>query len=161
MIFALLGAQFAIAWTMPDIGRDTRPEGLIGWHLSLGVLIMLLALIRLLWRLGHPVPLLASQRPWQGSLARLVHALLYAILLLLPLLGWGNASSRGWDVTLFGIARLPPLFAKGSVFGHELGDVHSVLATVLLVLVGMHVAAAFYHHFVARDRTLTRMLPGP
>ncbi len=160
LLFSLVAAQFAIAWTMPDIGRDTRAEGLIAWHLALGTLILLLVVIRLLWRLLHPAPpALVTQPPWQRSLARLVHILLYAVLLSLPVLGWGNASSRGWDVSLFGVIRLPPLFDKGSAVGHELGDIHSAGAIVLLILVGLHAAAAFYHHFVAKDGTLGRMLP--
>jgi cytochrome b561 len=161
LVLGLLAAQFAIAWTMPEVHRGTRPDGLIAWHLSLGTLIMLLIVIRVLWRLTHPAPPLPTQLPqWQQTLARLTHFLLYAILLVLPLLGWGNASSRGWDVRLFGIVPLPRLFAQGSHFGHELGDIHTVASYVLLGLVGLHSAAALYHHFVAKNRVLIGMLPG-
>jgi cytochrome b561 len=161
LVFALVALQFGIAWSMPDIDRNTRPEGLVAWHLSTGILILLVIAARLGWRLAHPAPPLPlSLPPWQRSLSRLVHVLLYALLGLLPLLGWGNASSRGWDVSAFGLFRLPRLFAEGSRTGLALGDVHALCATVLLVLMGVHVAAALYHQFVARDRILSRMLPG-
>ncbi|MDB5987185.1 MAG: cytochrome [Nevskia sp.] len=160
LVFALVAVQFAVAWTMPEIGRDTRPEGLVAWHLSVGTLILLVVVLRLLWRLTHPAPPQLPTVPrWQRSLAGLVHFLLYAILLALPFLGWGNASSRGWDVALFGLIPLPTLFADGSRFGHALGDIHAACATVLLILVGLHCAAALYHQLIAKDRTLRRMLP--
>jgi cytochrome b561 len=99
LVLGLLAVQFTIAWTMPHVGRNTRPEGLIAWHLWIGLLILLLIAIRLLWRLRHPAPPLPAGLPrWQVSLSRLVHFLLYAILVLLPLMGWGNASARGWDI---------------------------------------------------------------
>ena len=160
LVFALLALQFAVAWTMPDMHRDTRPEGLIAWHLSIGTLILLVIVLRLLWRLRHPAPPpLATVPPWLQALSRLLHFLLYALLLSLPLLGWGNASSRGWDVSLFGLIPLPRLLAQGSSLGHALGDIHSLIATILLILVGAHGAAALYHHFIVKDRTLARMLP--
>ena len=57
VILLLLVARYAIAWTMPGIHRGTWPEGLINVHLSLGLVILALAALRLLWRVAHPVPL--------------------------------------------------------------------------------------------------------
>jgi cytochrome b561 len=73
------------------------------------------------------------------------------------LLGWANASSRGWTVSLFGVIPLPALAATGSTLGHAMGDVHQVVAWALLGLVGLHIAAAVFHHFVLRDGVLRRM----
>ena len=160
LVFILIAAQFGIAWTMPDIGRGTLPQGLIAWHLWLGTLILLVVAARLLWRLTHAAPPPPATLPaWQRALSRLTHFVLYLILAVEPVLGWGNASSRGWDVSLFGLFKLPALFEQGSKLGHSLGDIHSALATVLLILVGLHTAAALYHHFLARDGILLRMLP--
>ncbi len=100
LIVVLVAAQFAIAWTMPDIGRGTRPEGLISLHLTLGITIIVVALLRLAWRWTHPVPLISGNvPPWQHRAAQATHALLYVVLVLLPLMGWANASYRGWRVT--------------------------------------------------------------
>jgi len=98
--------------------------------------------------------------PWQLQSARAVHWLLYALLFVLPILGWINASWRGFPLIMFGL-ELPKLVATRAPGWGWSGDVHSVLANyLLLVLVGLHVAAALYHYFVRRDRVLQRMLPG-
>jgi cytochrome b561 len=160
LVFALLAGQFAIAWTMPGIHGDTKPEGLIDLHLSVGVLIMLVVIARTAWRLTHPVPLISDGTPeWQQRTAAATHVLLYALLVALPVLGWANASSRGFDVSLFGLVTLPALLAKGSAFGHLCGDIHTVASYVLLGVVGLHVAAALYHRIVLRDDVLSRILP--
>jgi cytochrome b561 len=160
LIAFLLVAQFTVAWTMPDIHRGVEPVGLIGLHFSFGVVILALACLRLIWRLFHAVPLLAEGVPaWQNGVAWATHALLYLLLLVLPLMGWGNASSRGLTVNLFGFWALPPLLPAGSAFGRELGGFHVWTAYALLGLIGLHVAAALYHHFWLRDRVLLRMSP--
>jgi cytochrome b561 len=92
-------------------------------------------------------------------IARLTHGFLYLLLIALPLMGWANASSRGWPVALAGLIPLPSLSPVGSPVGHALGDWHQVFAWVLLVLIGLHVVAALFHHFILRDGTLRRMLP--
>jgi len=160
LILVLLIVQFAIAWTMPQIGRGSVPTGLIGWHLSVGVAILAVMIVRLAWRITHPAPPAPTDlSPALALLSRKTHYLLYAVLIVLPLLGWANASSRGWAVKLFGIVPLPPLMAKGSPLGHSLGDIHGTLALVLLAIIAVHVSGALYHALYLKDRTLQRMLP--
>ncbi|WP_277183615.1 cytochrome b, partial [Caballeronia sp. BR00000012568055] len=149
--------QFIIGWTMPDVHRDTLPSGEIAWHLSVGAAIVAAMLIRVVWRLTH-VPEPAKLSPPLMLVSKATHALLYVLLIAVPLAGWANASARGWMVYLLGILPFPPLSAKGSSVGMALGDIHSVLAWVLLVAIGLHVAAALFHRFVLRDSVLQRML---
>lgn len=161
LIVVLLVVQFAIGWTMPDVTRDTKPVDLIAWHLSVGAFILLVMLIRLGWRLMSTVPPAPSDlSPPLRLLSRVTHFLLYAILIVLPFLGWINASSRGWTVALFGAIPLPALVPSGSEWGHEMGDLHMNLAIGLLVVAGLHVLGAVYHQFFLRDGLLGRMLPG-
>ena len=161
LIVLLLVVQFALAWTMPEIHRGTRPETLINLHLSVGTVILLVALLRLAWRLRFTVPLVTDNVPrWQHRAAQASHSLLYLLLLLMPLLGWANASARGWTIDFFGLAALPPLLPENSPLGRELGDVHIWTSYVLLGFLGLHVAAALYHHFWLRDRVLRRILWG-
>lgn len=156
----LLAGQYAIGWAMPDIHRDTQPTGLIAWHLSVGLLIVLLVIVRVAWRASHRAPPeLRSLPPLLVLIARLTHWLLYLLLIALPLMGWANASSRGWPVALAGLIPLPSLSPEGSPVGHALGDWHQIFAWVLLALIGLHVVAALFHHFILRDGTLRRMLP--
>jgi cytochrome b561 len=160
LVVLLLVAQFAVAWTMPPIRRGTSPDGLIGLHLSIGALILLVVVVRAVWRLTHRAPPEPDDLPaWQRFAARATHGLLYGILLALPVLGWANASSRGWSVGLFGALPLPKIMPTGSELGHVLGDIHGTLATILLYVVGLHVAAALYHAIVRRDQILQRILP--
>jgi cytochrome b561 len=160
-IVALLIVQFIAAWTMPDIKRDTKPDTLINLHISVGVLILIVAALRLAWRASHPEPPPQDGLPpWQMQSARAAHWLLYALLFVLPVLGWLNASWRGFPVIMFGL-ELPKLLATRAPGWGWTGDVHALLATYgLLTLVGLHVAATLYHYFIRRDGVLQRMLPG-
>ena len=161
LILLLLVAQFAIGWSMPHIGPRTVPEALINLHFSLGALILIVVVLRLLWRLTHPVPLLVDDgRIWQQRLAQATHGILYALLLITPVLGWMSASGRGYTVSLFGLFAMPSLLPAKHPWTGPLGDIHNLLSNyVLLGFVGLHVLGALYHHFMLRDRTLMRMLP--
>jgi len=160
LIVALLAIQYVIGWTMPDIHRGTKPEGLIAWHLWFGALLIIVIVIRIVWRLTHPVPLLSDGTPaWQNLLARLTHGLLYLTLVVVLGLGWANASARGYSVSLFGLIPLPPIMPEGSRPGMAAGDIHSFLGWCLLALIGLHLLAALYHYLILRDRVLQRMLP--
>lgn len=156
----LLVIQYSIGWLMPDVHRDTQPTGLISWHLSIGALIVLLVLVRLLWRWTNDTPP-EMQSPLLNWIARATHRLLYLLLIAFPFMGWANASSRGWPVSLFGAVPLPSLLSKGSQLGHTLGDMHQLFVWVLIAVVTLHMAGALYHHFIVKDDTLRRMLPSP
>ena len=162
LIVALLIVQFVIAWTMPHIGRNTPLTTLIDLHFSLGILILLVAILRLAWRASHAEPAPEPNVPlWQYQLAHVVHWLLYLLLLVLPILGWLNASWRGYPVTLFGLFEMPKLLTMRAPGWNWTGDVHVLLSNYLmLALVGLHVLAALYHFVIRRDRVLQRMLPG-
>ena len=154
----LLVVQFAVAWTMPDIHKDTKPVDLIAWHLSVGLSILLIMLIRLGWRARSAVPPPPADLPPVLQLVSgVTHFVLYGLLIVLPLLGWINASSRGWTVALFGVIPLPPLSPSGASWGHEMGDIHQLVAWVLLAAAGLHVLGALYHQFILRDGLLRRM----
>ena len=160
LILALLIAQFVFAWTMPHIGRNTPVTTLISLHFTFGIVILAVAVVRLLWRSTHGEPPPEDGvPPWQTASARVVHWLLYTLLFVVPLLGWINASWRNMPIVMFG-RPLPQLVATRAPGWSWSGDVHTILATyVMLALIGLHVAAALYHYFIRRDRVLQRMLP--
>ncbi|WP_044561375.1 cytochrome b [Azospirillum sp. B4] len=160
LVVAMLVVQYALGWTMPEIRRGTQPEGLVNLHLSFGVAIGAVMLLRLVWRVATPQPAPDRHLPaWQRRAAAAVHGLLYLLVLALVLTGWIGASGRGWTVTLFGAVDLPALVAQGSSVGHTLGELHEGLVTVLLLVVGLHVVAALAHVVLGRDDVLRRMLP--
>jgi cytochrome b561 len=159
LIVLLLAAQYTIGSIMPHIGRTTRDEGWVHWHLLVGALILLAIVLRFLWRIKSPVPTPAANAPWERKLAIFTHWMLYALIFALTILGWAAANSRGWEVTLFGLVPLPALCAKGSAWGHEAGDIHNILIYVLLGFIALHLAGTLKHIFVDGDNVLRRMLP--
>ena len=157
-IVVLIATQFVIGWTMPHVHHNTKPVGLIAWHLGVGATLVAAMAVRIVWRLTHRPPPEALS-PLLRVVSRMTHFFLYTALVVVPMLGWANASSRGWTVKLLGLVPYPSLTPAGSAFGHEIGDAHGVVAWVLFALIGTHVAAALFHRFVLRDRVMQRMLP--
>ena len=160
LILALLLVQFVVGWLMPDIERDTVPDTLINLHLSMGATILIVAIVRLGWRLTHSEPApYDGLPPWQMWSARVIHWSLYVLLFVVPILGWLNASWRGFPVVMFGI-ELPALIGKRVPGWRWTGDVHQFFAYTMLAIAAVHIAAALYHHFIRKDGVLQRMLPG-
>jgi cytochrome b561 len=160
LIFLLLATQYLIGSIMPHIGRRTLDQGWVAWHFSVGASILFFIVVRLIWRLFHPVPQLPTMPAWERAASGFVHWALYILVLTMTLLGWAAANARGWPVHLFGIVTLPEIAPNGSRWGHEAGDIHNVLVYVLLGFIAIHVAAALYHYFIRRDKVVARMLPG-
>ena len=160
VIFALLAAQYAVGSIMPHIGAKTPNEGWVSWHLSIGAAITFFIVVRLVWKLVHPVPLLPSQPAWHQKLAAATHWSLYLLIIVIVGLGWPAANFRGWTVMLFGVIPLPAVAEKGARWAHTAGDIHDWMIYVLLVPIALHVAAVVYHQVVLKDGTLKRMLPG-
>ncbi len=160
LIVAGLAIQLPLGWLMPDIKRGMVPDTAMSLHLSIGGTILLLIVLRLGWRLTHPVAPDNELAAWQRVASALVHWLLYGTVLLTTLTGWFFASARGWPITLFGLVPLPGLVEQGSALGRRIGGLHETLTWILLGLIGVHVGAAFIHFFVYKDRVIYRMLTG-
>jgi len=159
LIVALLLVQYLIGWLMPDIHRGPPGSPMI-FHISFGIVILTLILLRFAWRLTHPVASESSLPPWQRLSSEAVHWLLYAAVLATTVTGWAFASFRGWSVSLFYLVPLPMLSAENAAAGKAIDGWHQAAQWALLVLIGIHVAAALAHLFVYRDRIMQRMLPG-
>jgi cytochrome b561 len=160
LMVALLAVQLPLGWLMPDIGRGMSPGVAMSLHVSIGVTILLLVVIRFLWRLTHPVAPESQLPAWQRIGAELVHRLLYLAVLLTTITGWLFASMRGWSIAMFGLVPLPRLVEEGSTLGRSLGGLHQMLTWILLGLVAIHILGALVHLLVYKDRIFYRMLPG-
>jgi cytochrome b561 len=159
-VVCLLVVQFPLAWTMPRVAAGQMPRSLDRFHLSIGLIILAVMLLRLVWRLTHPAPPLPDDLPrWQRHASGLVHALLYAALLAAPVAGWAWASAKGWPIVLLSVIPLPPLIAANSPLAPFAAAAHQYLAWGILVLVGLHLVAVLYHLSVRRDDIVSRMLP--
>jgi cytochrome b561 len=98
LVVGLLIFQYPIGWLMPDIKRSMNPGLAMTLHISIGTLILALILVRLAWRLTHPVAPESSLAPWQRLSSEAVHWLLYVLMLATTLSGWLFASARGWTI---------------------------------------------------------------
>jgi cytochrome b561 len=157
-IFALVALQFASAELVDAFPRGSAERGLvIDVHESLGLAVLALVMVRLGWRVVNPA-LPVDGPAWQQRAARAAHVGLYVLMAAVPVAGYVVAGARGHDPNLVGLA-LPRLFAPDRDRARAASNVHEVLAWAMAALVGMHVAAAVWHHIVARDATLARMLP--
>jgi cytochrome b561 len=144
----------------PDIHRDMKPGDAMTLHISVGIAILALTAARLIWRLQNPVAPDTSLPGWQRVTAETVHWLLYSLVLATTVTGWYFASFRGWSISLFFAVPLPLLAAEGSQTARSIGHLHELLEWALLIVIGVHVAAAIAHSVIYRDRILQRMLPG-
>lgn len=157
-IFVLIALQFAGGELIGAFARGSPERGLvIDVHESAGLATLALIAVRLAWRLVDRTPPVHGP-PWQRRAAGIVHAGLYAVMVAVPVAGIVVAAARGHDLALFGIA-LPQLLARDRAVARAAADVHEALAWALAAVVAVHAAAAFWHHVVARDATLARMLP--
>ncbi|MBW8270291.1 cytochrome b [Caldovatus aquaticus] len=128
-------------------------------HESTGLLIFALAVLRLLWRAGHPPPPITPPLPPLMALAaHLNHALLYAILLVQPIVGFLATNAWGFPLRWFGLFPVPSPIGKDEAIAPVLSAIHFGLAIALGALLLAHVAAALFHHLVRKDDTLRRML---
>ena len=159
LVVLLVVAQYATKW-LPGGFASLSERQLNAWHLAIGPTILLLMLLRLAWRLTHHTPAPPSDlpRPLQ-ILSRSTHWLFYAILIVLPVLGWVAASGFGASVTLLRIVPLPALIAPDKSLAESVGSVHAALAWALLVVIALHVSGALYHALVKHDGVIGRMLP--
>jgi cytochrome b561 len=92
--------------------------------------------------------------------AKAMQYALYWLLLLQPVLGLLHSSAHGGPVKVFFLFRLPPLIERDHDLAEKIRAIHAIVANLLLLLIIIHALAALFHHFIRRDETLTRMLPG-
>ncbi|MBR0696398.1 cytochrome b [Bradyrhizobium lablabi] len=156
---AIIG-MIAYGWWMNHI--PARPDRFFyrSIHADIGYLILLLTALRLLWRGVNPTPALPDDVPgWQRIAARVSHGALYAVTILVIMLGWAHsgASSRDYS-SFFGLFHVPQFTSPDREAARAYEHRHIFFAYVLLALIALHVVAAAFHHFVRRDRIASRMV---
>lgn len=145
--------------------RDFYPKGSAArdamktWHYMLGLSVLPLVTLRLALAFIGPSPAIAPvPAQWQETMAKLMKVALYVFMLAMPLLGWLTLSAKGAPIPFFGL-HLPALLVENKELAHTIKEIHETGATIGYVLIGLHAAAALYHHYLLGDDTLRRMLP--
>jgi cytochrome b561 len=161
LIALIIIGTFSLGLVMTDIAGLTPAKlRYFSWHKWAGVTVLGLAALRLLWRLGHrPPPLAPSTPAWQQGAAHALHALLYVLIIAVPLSGYAFTLAAGVPVKYFGLVDLPVLFGPDPVLKPVLRSVHYWLNMTMAAAVALHVAAALKHQFIDRDGLLARMSP--
>ena len=161
LIAILIVAAFALGSVMTDMKISPTKLQYYSWHKWLGVTILGLVALRLLTRLFSGAPAhLDRLKKWEKQVANGTHALLYLLMFAVPLSGYFYTSAAGFPVVYLGLFELPTIIGPNPELKPLLKVLHEMLTTVILVVVGLHVAAALKHHFIDKDGTMQRMLPG-
>ena len=160
MLLLLIGvyAFINLADAFPK-GSDLRAE-MKTWHYTLGLCVFALVFVRLATRLvSGPAPGVEPELPaWQQRLAGAMHLVLYLFMIGMPLLGWLVLSAGAKPIPFFGL-QLPALIGENKSLADSLKEIHETIGTIGYWLIGLHAAAALFHHYVTRDNSLARMLP--
>lgn len=151
-------------WEVLDRGTPWR-KGLQSVHISVGILLAVLIIGRLLWRLFTVSTGRSKQEPIamptaMKAASHLTHLVLYVLLISQIVLGFLFRWAQAEPFYFFGLFPIPDVFDFDSVMPRTFGMLHNNVAWALIIVAGVHALAALFHHYVLRDGTLRRMLPG-
>jgi cytochrome b561 len=160
IIAALIATQFTLAWMAQDLPTGMHKLALFARHKSFGMTVLLLAVLRLAWRLFNPAPPLPDgMSNIERFLARATHYAFYVLLFAMPLTGWLMSSAKNYSVSWFSLFTWPNLIGPNEHAFDLLKETHYLLSNVLFAIVILHILAALKHHFWNKDDVLKRMLP--
>jgi cytochrome b561 len=160
MIAALIVTQFTLAWSADDLPIGLHKLKLLARHKSFGMTVLMLAVIRLVWRFANRPPALPDgMTPPERWLAKATHIAFYVLLFAMPITGWMMSSAKNYSVSWFGLFTWPNLISQSDDAFVFLQSTHEILAWSLLGIAVLHILAALKHHFWNRDNVLLRMLP--
>jgi cytochrome b561 len=158
LLFVAVYATIELRGLFPK-GSDPR-EAMKAWHFMLGLSVFVLVWLRLaIYATAGPVPPVQPEPPrWQALAAKLMHVALYVFMVAMPLLGWLILSAEAKPIPFFGLD-LPALTGENKQLAETVQEIHETVGEVGYWLIGLHAAAALFHHYFLRDNTLRRMLP--
>ncbi len=155
----ILLVQVPVGITMLALEPGSNQDLAFNVHKTNGIVIFVLAVIRLGWRWSQPVPVLPADLPaWQAMAARASHAALYALLFAMPITGFLYTAMGGFPVPLFMLYDVAPLVPENEALAEQFRTAHLTLQWVLYAVVLLHVGAALEHYLIRKDWVLRRML---
>ena len=157
LIVVLLLAMLVFGYFLDDIPKAYQGVT-YNIHKLTGLTILALMILRAIWALMNVKPELPATDPsWQRSGARIVHLLLYFLVIAMPLAGWIGSSAGGKPPHLGEYKLLLPV-DQSKVLAEAAFDTHNMLAIVIITFLVLHILAALYHYFICKDNVLQRML---
>ena len=160
VVAALIVTQFALAWSAQDLPLGMHKLAVLARHKSFGMTVLMLAILRLGWRLFNPPPALpASTSSLERFGASASHIAFYFLLFAMPLSGWMMSSAKNYSVSWFGKFTWPNLIGPNEAAFEFLKTTHFYLSYALFAIATLHILAALKHHFWNKDDVFLRMLP--
>jgi cytochrome b561 len=160
-VAGLIVAQYVLAELAENAKHNDKileQLALLANHKSIGITILVLAIIRLIYRLLGPAPSLPSSMvKWQVNASKASHLALYGLLFALPVSGWLMSSAKAYTVSWFNLVSLPDLVSPSKSLADLLHLTHHYLGEALFVVALIHILAALKHHFIDKDEVLSRM----
>jgi cytochrome b561 len=154
MVLTMLGIGVAMVASLGDY------HGLVSIHRPLGIAILILVIIRFVNRQFSTLPPFPATMSSQERLvAHASEILLYTLLFVLPLIGWGMLSAARYPIVLYGPLHLPPILPHSVMLYAFLRKTHTVLAYLLFLAFLGHFGAVLFHTLVVRDGLFSRMAP--
>lgn len=145
---------------MSDMPNTPDKFRLYGLHKAVGIITLALIIFRMIWKFINTSPALPdSLDAWQKLAAKSSHAVLYILMLAMPLSGWAMSSAAGFPVSIFGWFTMPNIVAPDKELLGFFREAHEIIAYLIILVTLTHVTAALLHHFYYKDNVLTRMLP--
>lgn len=158
---ALVLAMIPIGIAMANANFGAWQNTLYDLHRSMGAVLLPLVLFRLLWRLTYAAPPLPNDIPAiQQAAAHMTHWLLYGLLIGQALVGWIATSAYRAPIRVFWLFDLPPVWREDRPFSLTMFSAHQAIGIAIVLLLGAHIGAALFHHFIRRDGVLMRMVRG-
>ncbi len=156
VIFLFASSQI---WEQLERGTPLR-KGLQSLHISFGITLAAIIIIRLIWRAtaGRKLPP-ADASTFMHIIAKLAHWALYLLLIMQVTLGFLFRWAQGEPFMFFGLFPVPDIFSVDPLLRRTFGMLHFYTAWTIIILAGLHACAALFHHYILRDDTLKRMMP--
>jgi cytochrome b561 len=152
MLLTMLFIGVAMVASLGDYHR------LVAIHRPLGIMILILAVVRLVNRMFTTLPPFPpTMSDWERGVASASERFLYALMFALPLVGWGMLSAGHYPIVMFGRLHLPPLLPANPMLYATLRETHTILAFLLFATFLAHLSAVLFHTLIVRDRLLHRM----
>lgn len=158
LIFFLVLCMICVGYFMDEIQNKAVRSVVYNAHKITGLSILALMILRVIWMLINPRPVSLNTKPWEKTLERFVHGLLYLLLITMPVSGWIMSSAAGKPPHLFHWTFSLPV-EQSKALAELFVSIHNALAVVIIVVVSLHAAAAMYHHVIKKDNVLNRMSP--
>jgi cytochrome b561 len=158
---ALVLTMIPIGVAMANADFGKAQDTLYHLHRSIGVLLLPIVIVRLSWRFVQPPPPVPADIPAiQQLAAHMTHWALYALLVVQPVVGWIATSAYRAPILFFWLFEVPPIWPVDQPFSERMFALHRWTGIAIALLLCAHIGAALFHHFVRKDRVLTRMVSG-